>query len=99
MARQDILMKADDLDIENGDFVIGPSDLQHVYHIVLLPQGSWKQNPLTGVGRSRFLNGPLDGAIRRDVQLQLQADGYRLKTLDFKVAAGQQELDISFDSA
>lgn len=95
--RNDLLMQGDDLVIKNGDLVVGPSDLQHVYHIVLLPKGSFKQFPLTGVGRARFLNGPLDGGLRRDVQLQLEADGYRLKNLAFTEASGQQELDIAFD--
>lgn len=99
MARQDIILKDDDLDIKNGDFVIGESDLQHVHHIVRMPKSSWKQYPLTGVGEARFLNGPLDGALRRDVQLQLQSDGYRLKKLAFLNAGGQQELDIAFDPA
>jgi hypothetical protein len=94
MQRQDILLDAnDDLVIQGGDFRIGPSDLQHVYHIIRLPKGAWKQYPLTGVGEARFLNAPLDASLRRDIQLQLQADGYRMRSVAFR----GNTLDVQFD--
>lgn len=92
--RQDILLdNNEELVIQDGDFKIGPSDLQHVYHIIRIPKGAWKQFPLTGVGEARFLNAPLGASLRRDIQLQLQADGYRLKSIGLKNNA----LDVQFD--
>ncbi len=91
--RVDVLLEGDDLVIEDGDFKLGQSDLQHVYHILLNPPGAFKQFPLAGVGKPRFINGPLDGQLRREVQLQLEADGYRLKL----VAVTPQGLDVQFD--
>jgi hypothetical protein len=42
-----------------------------------------KQYPLTGVGKERLLNGVVDGAMRAEIQKQLEADGYRAKTIAF----------------
>lgn len=74
--RKDILLHDDDLRIENGDFVIDESDTQHVQHIINAEKGHYKQFPLLGVGVRRYLNAPLNGSLRREIQLQLQADGY-----------------------
>lgn len=77
----DILLKDDDLWIRNGDFVTGEADLQNIYLIISLFKGSLKQYPLTGVGDKRLVNGQLDGRMRREIQLQLQANGYRLRRI------------------
>lgn len=81
MARKDILLQNDDLQIRGGDFVVGESDLQHVYLIIRLAKGNIKQFPLIGVGEERFLNGTIDGNLRRELQLQLESDGYRPRKL------------------
>lgn len=90
---KDILLKNDELVISDGDFVVGESDLQNVLLIVSIPPGSWKQFPLTGVGEAKFINAPLDGALRREIQLQLQADGYRLNSVNILPSGN---LDIQF---
>jgi len=97
--RKDILYDsaAGDLVIQNGDFRIGPSDLQHVFHLIQVPKGSWKQFPLTGVGEAKLKNAPLDAALRREIHLQLEADGYRLNRVAY--VAETNELDVQFDSA
>lgn len=92
--RTDILLRGDDLAISNGDFEIGVSDPQNVYLILMLPPGSWKQYPLTGVGK-QIINGTLDGGLRRNIQLQLEGDGYRLKALDLN---SDGNIDIQFDT-
>lgn len=94
-ARKDILLRDDDLSIVNGDWELNVSDAQHVYHIILNPKGSYKQYPLTGVGKSRLLNGTFDGALRREIQLQLEGDGYRLKGLRLS----ESGIDIQFELA
>lgn len=90
---KDILLQNDELVISDGDFVVGESDLQNVLLIVSIPPGSWKQFPLTGVGEAKFINAPLDGALRREIQLQLQADGYRLNSVNILPSGN---LDIQF---
>lgn len=81
--RKDIMLNAagNDLLIENGDFVVEPSDNQHVYLILRLNRSNIKQFPLIGVGEERFLNGNIDGSLRREIQLQLESDGYKPKRL------------------
>ena len=98
MARNDILLDpaTNDLQIEAGDFKIGSSDLQHVYLILQVAPGSWKQFPLTGVGEAKFINAPLDAALRRKIQIQLEADGYRLKSIRYLPPTNQ--LDVQFDT-
>lgn len=90
---RDILLEDNDLKIVGGDFAIGDSDLQNVLLILATAAGSWKQFPLTGVGEAKFINAPLDGALRREIQLQLQADGYRLSSVKI---LPDGNLDIQF---
>ncbi len=89
---KDVLLQ-DDLAISDGDFVVGNSDAQNVLLILSTAPGSWKQFPLTGVGEAKFINAPLDGALRREIQLQLQADGYRLNSVQILLNGN---LDIRF---
>jgi hypothetical protein len=87
--RKDIVLDNEgDLVIRDGDFVVDASDIQHVALIVRLRKGNIKQWPLMGVGEERLINGPIDGLIRREIQLQLQADGYRPRTIEFSELGG-----------
>lgn len=72
-----------DLLIEAGDFVVDQSDNQHIKLLIELHKGNIKQYPLTGVGVERLLNGSIDGAIRAEIQRQLEADGYRAKSIEY----------------
>lgn len=89
-------MEQDDLAIDGGDFLVGTSDPQHVYHILLNSQGSYKQYPLTGVGKPRIINGTFDGALRREIQLQLESDGIRLTSVVLDERTG---INVEFESA
>ena len=88
--RKDILFELNkdskhfDLSIKNGDFVIGDSNLQHVAHIIEAEQGQFRQHPLVGVGVIKMLNGPISGAEKRNIRLQLEADGYKAKEIVFR---------------
>lgn len=90
---KDILLQDNDLAVANGDFVLGDSNLQNVLLILSIPPGSWKQFPLTGVGESKFINAPLDGKIKREIQLQLQSDGYRLNSVSIQGG----KINVDFD--
>lgn len=79
MMRTDILTDIfgdNDLLIQDGDFVVGESDIQHAQHIIEAEQGHYKQWPLIGVGARRMLGGTADAEMRRAVQLQLVGDGH-----------------------
>lgn len=82
---KDILLDDEfDLKIENGDFVVGESDEQHLQLITLLEQGQLRYSPLTGVGIFRKLQSPLSNRqqdrLRRDMYEQVEFDGYRPDT-------------------
>lgn len=81
---KDILLKDNDLWIRNGDFVIDQSKYQDATLILRLHKGNIKQFPLVGVGEERLINGNIDGKMRREIQLQLEADGIQLKELTVK---------------
>lgn len=70
-----------DVACQNGDFAIGISDDQHVMDLFEASEGHYKQNPLTGIGIIKALNGIIDGTLKRIARLNLQVDGYKLNSL------------------
>ena len=78
----DILLNTgDDIAIAEGDFVTGESDLQNIYLLMRLNKTNIKQSPRACVGEELLLNGTVNAELRKEVQLQLQSDGYRLRQL------------------
>lgn len=77
--RKDILLnEAGDLLIEDGDFTVGQSDMQHVEHIIALAKGEFKEFPLLGFGVENYLKTntePLE--FKRDLKVQLEYDNYK----------------------
>ncbi len=81
--RQDILLNPDgSFMIRNGDFVIGESDQQHIELILQTNPNDWKESPLTGAALIKSLGGNLTGFAKRNVQVQLEADGYMLDQIN-----------------
>lgn len=95
MARKDLLLDAlGDLAIEEGDFVIAPSDMQHVKHIVESQKGEYKESPFMGFGVENYLKtntNPL--AFKRDLKIQLEYDHYKNATID--LSKGYEKLKIN----
>lgn len=91
MKRKDILFESKDneydLSIQNGDFVIGNSDLQHIHHILEASPGQYRQHPLLGVGIRAWLKGSVTGVEKRDVSLQFLTDGYKVREVEYKTGA------------
>jgi len=84
MKRTDILLNdLGDLRIENGDFVVGESDAQHVDLLLNSTKGSFLQNPEIGVGLINFLKKQNTSLadMRRSIELNLKADGYKVNKL------------------
>ena len=75
-----------DLAIERGDFAAGESDAQHVELLMQTNQGEWRQDPVTGIGLSRFVQAPYGPAqaaqLSRTITIQLERDGYRVLEVD-----------------
>lgn len=84
MAIQDILLDENgDLLIENGDFVVGPSDNQHIALIINTWLGDWKQFPLCGLGIDDYLASPsTPEVLKRDLTVQLIKDGYKINDIE-----------------
>ena len=85
-SRDYILDQDGDLLIEDGDFVVGPSDQQHIEDILVSPQGDWRQHPLLGIGIFNYLKGANDNitrnAVKKRIRVHLAYDNYEVDTLD-----------------
>jgi hypothetical protein len=67
-----------DLLIQNGDFVTGPSDQQHVSDIITAFPGWWKEYPQLGVGLFAYYGSDGQGQqLVSSVSTQLTGDGYQ----------------------
>lgn len=93
--RTDFLTDVDgDLQIENGDFLTGHSDDQHIQHLLQSTIGTIKDAPLLGVGIVDQSSGVIDGSIKRKIDINLQADGYSLRS----ISHGENQLKIDYDN-
>lgn len=80
--RKDIGLDNDfDMIVDSNDMVLQPSDDQHIRLIMKTFSGNWTQNPYLGLGIDRFLKGNLDGNFRREIQIQMLIDGYKIEDL------------------
>jgi len=74
----------DEILIENGDFVVDYSDKQHLKDIIYSAPNWYKEFPQLGVNIQYYLSGAGIGAeLTRNVQLQLNSDGYTVNTIKF----------------
>lgn len=95
----DVLMTGqNDLLINAGDFVIGPSDQAHIDDILSAEKGEWREWPLLGVGMQRYINstGQLDdrAGLLRVIRVQLEADGFQVLKLDVMRTGNQYSLSL-----
>jgi ABC-type uncharacterized transport system substrate-binding protein len=92
---QDFLIDSEtgDLLIRDGDFVVGPSDNQHINDIISCFAGSFKQFPSVGVGIMTFLKSQNGQDAVNQIKQQLQADGYQVPSVKVTNTNG---LSVSF---
>lgn len=93
--RNDILRDEDTgkLQCENGDFVTGQSDQQHVIDMLDFQQGELKEFPLAGFGAINYIKKTItEDEFKRDLKLQLNYDGYTNPTID--TSSGIENLRI-----
>jgi hypothetical protein len=65
------------LAVKDGDWVVGPSDEQHVRLIMALDKGQIRMFPHIGFGAARKLKRVIDyNRVVRDAKVALAADGY-----------------------
>lgn len=83
---QDIGLYDNDLIIDNGDFIIAQSDVQHVSDTIAAFPGWWKQNPPDGVGILQYVKAVnVEQTLNRSIKLQLQSDGYKAVGPHFQI--------------
>lgn len=84
--RKDILVEDNnDLLIENGDFVVGDSDIQHIDHIITAQPGEYKETPQLGFGVINYLkSNATKTKFKRDLRVQLNFDGYENPNIDLE---------------
>ncbi len=99
MARQDILLDDDNnFSTEDGDFVTGDSDDQHVELLCQLQPGELKENPTIGIGLNKYLKKQSTSIneIKQAIKVGIEADGYSVN--DFSIDSdGEFELDYELE--
>lgn len=84
---QDILLdENDDINLLNGDFDIGESEMQEVGIILRLRQGELKSDPVLGANLQHFMKGKYDRiAIEKRLKLHLGRDGKNYDEIKKKI--------------
>ncbi|AWG24828.1 hypothetical protein [Flavobacterium kingsejongi] len=86
-----------DLDIEiiNGDFMIGESSYQHQKTLILSDKGEFKEYPMRGVAARRYLEDGKPDDLAREIRQEYVIDGMLVNTL--KIGnGGQIEVDAFY---
>ena len=92
----DILLdENDDLLIENGDFVIGESTIQHQKLLLYCNKGEFKENPTRCVGLVRFLEDNNAQALAREIDVEFSRDGMRVSKIAINIP--QIEIEASYE--
>ena len=83
MGRVGLLLGDDeDLMVQDGELVVGPSDSQNVDIIIAANKGEFKEYPALGVGLINFLkkqNTTAD-ALKREITVNLLVDSYKVSS-------------------
>ena len=91
---KDILLDENfDLQIANGDLVVGESTYQHQKILLFADKGQFKQNPTIGVGSRRYLETSKPDEFAREIRLEFYGDGMDVKTVSI-----DDNLEIKIDA-
>lgn len=77
-----LLDTTDDLQIRNGDFVIGDATLQHQRHILIAQKGEYKAHPEIGVGIENALQDENPRQLLTQIRRNFEYDGMTVNTLE-----------------
>lgn len=80
----DIMMDEEELQITNGDFVIGESTAQHQKHLLIAEPGNYRIYPEIGVGIAADILNDQKGDLRMRIQKEFENDGMAIDYLDIK---------------
>ncbi|WP_234111687.1 hypothetical protein [Chryseobacterium sp. R2A-55] len=82
-----------DLQIANGDLVVGESTYQHQRILIFAEKGEFKQYPKVGVGSKHYLESERPDNFAREIRQQFIADGMNVKQI--KIG---DNLELNIDS-
>lgn len=93
---QDILLDKESGDVvtAGGDLNIGLSDNQQQELLLMCEKGSFKENPLVGVGAQSYLEDEDKSALLNEIRRQFMADGMNINKL--KVDNNIFEIDAEY---
>lgn len=75
----DILLDENmDVQVKDGDFVLGESLEQNQKVIIMAEKGEIKSSPLLGVGVNSFLDDDEPDELLREIRKNLRADGQKV---------------------
>lgn len=90
----DVLLDQDfDLQIEDGDFIIGNDLEQRCCCILNASAGHYRQWPIIGGNVRAYLNGPFGQQSLQQIQLHLEADLIKAKSILFN--GGELQIDAN----
>lgn len=96
MAAQDFIIN-EDIEIANGDFVIGDSAQQHVAHIIAASPGSYPSEPLLGVGLPNELGSEADKEeLKAEIKRHVESDNYETEVITIDNIDGELAIGMSF---
>ena len=75
------LTDAEDLSMDNGDFVAVESTAQHQRQLLLNNKGDFKQNPTIGVGVFAYFDDERFQELIRAVSIEFSRDGMDVKSV------------------
>jgi hypothetical protein len=94
---KDILLDTDfDLQIADGDFVIGESTAQHQQLLLLTQKGEWKESPTVAVSAESFLKDEDETALLAEIKAQFELDGMTVNLLQY--ADGKLNIDAPYNT-
>lgn len=79
---KDFLFNDDlDLQIADGDLVVGESTAQHQKTLILADKGEFKEVPMRGIGGRRFLEDHTTDNLAREIRTEFAADGMTVRNI------------------
>lgn len=92
---QDFLLDDNgDLKIENEDFVLGNSDVQHQELLLLMDKGELKENPTKTVGLIQYINESENDKLVFETRAVFEVDGMTVNSIAFD----EQNQELNYDA-
>lgn len=91
------ILAIEELQTENGDFLIDESDGYHIENILQAGKGNFIGAPLLGVNIQKYINAPSSSReLKQDVLRELTRDNY--KTNKITSSGTIDEIDLNIDA-